>query len=70
VIVNVKITVFFPEITLFLPDITGMQNWGLIRFDFVMYRTLCAVYTEPFLYITYFSSLQATVIPTDKDQVK
>ncbi|XP_076434884.1 uncharacterized protein LOC143274829 [Babylonia areolata] len=27
-------------------------------------------YTEPFLYITYFNSLQATVVPTDKDQVK
>ncbi|XP_025090318.1 citron Rho-interacting kinase-like isoform X2 [Pomacea canaliculata] len=27
-------------------------------------------YTEPFLYITYFNSLHATVVPTDKDQVK
>ncbi|KAK7479958.1 hypothetical protein BaRGS_00028785 [Batillaria attramentaria] len=27
-------------------------------------------YNEPFLYITYFNSLQATVVPTDKEQVK
>ncbi|XP_070205430.1 citron Rho-interacting kinase-like isoform X3 [Littorina saxatilis] len=31
---------------------------------------LSFLYTEPFLYITYFNSLQATVVPTDKEQVK